>query len=187
MGKHEIRLCEHLVTSYYGPASGVRSQPHRSCEPTLTNRRASMSPRSCSTAAGCPSCRLSSSPACPSRRSAQPSSCSSSNSPSFPLRILIPKLTLDESCVYHSFVGDPSPSSQPEHFEANIPEMLARIRFGKYVALALECFGQEGKEIVEVLLVEGMAKVKQVEEGLASGEDPKSTSSPSSRRPSPAL
>lgn len=75
------------------------------------------------------------------------------------------------SCVYHSFVSDPSPSSSlsvssPEHFEANPDEMVSRIRFGKYIALAEEMFGDEGKEVLEKVLQEGKIRMKDLDEVL---------------------
>ncbi|KAF8275219.1 hypothetical protein EI94DRAFT_1768490 [Lactarius quietus] len=69
--------------------------------------------------------------------------------------------------VQHNILWHASSEDGGEVFEVNIDECLARLRFGRYVWLAEQCFGTLGASIVQLILDHGKLRPPDIMSRLA--------------------
>lgn len=106
------------------------------------------------------------------QRASGPSLTSSSRQ-NLPIRLVQQSLMvlIQHHCVLHSSQvhggADLAQSSQDEYFEANVDEILARLRFGTYLALAHEWGGDEAEAVVRLLLYHGQMRAGDLMDELS--------------------
>ncbi|EGG08446.1 uncharacterized protein MELLADRAFT_84617 [Melampsora larici-populina 98AG31] len=89
---------------------------------------------------------------------------------------------IQQNCVCHSETSSASTSTQtnsPEYFEVIPNEILARIRFGKYITIVDELFGIESSSIIEFVLENGKIRIGQLIASLLSNSNSNSMKSDS--------
>lgn len=106
------------------------------------------------------------------QRASGPSLTSSSRQ-NLPLRLVQQSLMIliQHHCVLHSSQvhggADLAQSSQEEYFEANVDEILARLRFGTYLTLAHEWGGDEAEAAIRLLLYHGQMRAGDLMDELS--------------------
>ncbi|KAH9811402.1 hypothetical protein DFH28DRAFT_439360 [Melampsora americana] len=78
---------------------------------------------------------------------------------------------IQQNCVCHSETSSTNPSTQinsPEYFEIVPNEILARVRFGKYITIVDELFGIESSSIIESVLENGKIRIAQLVSSISS-------------------
>lgn len=72
-----------------------------------------------------------------------------------------------KGAMLNSLPSDATAPAGTEYFEINPDEVLSRLWFGTYIGTALDVFGQDGKDVVQLILEHGKLQVDDILRRLA--------------------
>ncbi|EPQ28295.1 uncharacterized protein PFL1_04122 [Pseudozyma flocculosa PF-1] len=169
----KIKLCEHILLQHFGPITArvgalllrrgrmtVRDLSRFLKQPTSRTNRGHTDPLS---AAGTSSAAAATAPG---------------GAPNAPLPV--PKRLIQQAimtmiqhgCAWHSSTDPELGDEAQEYFEINPNEVLARLRFGKYISIAEDFIGPDAARIVMLVLKHGKMQARDLLEQMTAPPPP---------------
>ncbi|KAN0060938.1 RNA polymerase III subunit C82 [Thecaphora frezii] len=165
----KIKLCEHILLQHFGPITARVG--------ALLLRRGRMTVRDLSRFLKQPTSRTNRGHNDPLSGAGSSSSAANNaalhgGDPNAPLPV--PKRLIQQAimtmiqhgCAWHSSTDPELADESQEYFEINPDEVLARLRFGKYISIAEDFIGEDAARIVTLILKHGKLQARDIVEQL---------------------